>query len=60
MASEYKNSDMMAEKNGLFTIRATGKSAKIVNAEDFEPKHAELCLPGLKSLRGVLYLLPID
>jgi hypothetical protein len=32
------NSDKMAEKNGLFTIRATGKSAKIVNAEDFEPK----------------------
>jgi hypothetical protein len=32
------NSDKMAEKNGLFTIRATGKSAKTVNAEDFEPK----------------------
>ncbi len=32
------NSDKMAEKNGLFTIRATGKSATIVNAEDFEPK----------------------
>ena len=32
------NSDKMAEKNGLFNIRATGKSAKIVNTEDFEPK----------------------
>ncbi len=32
------NSDKMAEKNGLFTIRATGKSATIVNATDFEPK----------------------
>jgi len=32
------NSDKMAEKNGLFTIRATGKSAKIVNPEGFEPK----------------------
>jgi hypothetical protein len=31
-------SDRMAEKQGLFTIRATGKSAKIVNNEDFEPK----------------------
>ncbi len=31
-------SDRMAEKNGLFTIRATGKSAKIVNNKDFEPK----------------------
>ncbi len=34
----HSNSDKMAEKNGLFTIRATGKSAKIVNPEDFEPK----------------------
>ncbi len=32
------NSDKMAEKNGLFTIRATGKSAKIVNPANFEPK----------------------
>jgi hypothetical protein len=32
------NSDKMAEKNGLFTIRATGKSARIVNTEDFQPK----------------------
>ena len=32
------NSDKMAEKNGLFTIRATGKSAKIINPEGFEPK----------------------
>ena len=32
------NSDKMAEKNGLFTIRATGKSAKIVNTEDFQPQ----------------------
>lgn len=31
-------SDKMAEKNGLFTIRATGKSAKIVNTEDFQPQ----------------------
>ncbi len=32
------NSDKMAEKNGLFTIRAPGKSAKIINPEGFEPK----------------------
>ncbi len=32
------NSDKMAEKNGLFTIRATGKSAKIVITKDFQPK----------------------
>ncbi len=32
------NSDKMAEKSGLFTIRATGKSARIVNPEGFEPK----------------------
>ncbi len=31
------NSDKMAEKHGLFTIRATGKSARIVNTEGFEP-----------------------
>ncbi len=31
------NSDKMAEKFGLFTIRATGKSAKIVNTENFKP-----------------------
>ena len=34
----HSNSDKMAEKNGLFTIRATGKSAKIINPEGFEPK----------------------
>ena len=34
----HSNSDKMAEKNGLFTIRATGKSAKIVNPKGFEPK----------------------
>ncbi len=34
----HSNSDKMAEKNGLFTIRATGKSARIVNPEGFEPK----------------------
>ncbi len=27
-----------AERNGLFVIRATGSSASILNAEDFEPK----------------------
>ena len=27
-----------AERQGLFVIRATGKSASIVNAEDFEPR----------------------
>ncbi len=32
------NSDKMAERSGLFTIRATGKSARIVNPEGFEPK----------------------
>ncbi len=32
------NSDKMAEKNGLFTIRTTGKSAKIVNTKDFQPQ----------------------
>lgn len=28
----------MAEKKGLFVIRATGDSASIINAEDFKPK----------------------
>lgn len=27
-----------AERKGLFVIRATGSSASIVNAEDFEPR----------------------
>ena len=31
-------SEAMAQKLGLFTIRATGKSARIVNPPDFEPK----------------------
>ena len=29
---------MYAERQGLFVIRATGNSASIVNAEDFEPR----------------------
>ena len=32
------SSEVMAQKKGLFTIRATGKSARIVNPPDFEPK----------------------
>jgi len=28
----------MAEKKGLFVIRATGDSASIVNTDDFVPK----------------------
>ncbi|MBN3034867.1 MAG: hypothetical protein JW861_04720, partial [Bacteroidales bacterium] len=32
------HSDRMAEKQGLFIIRATGNSAAIVNKEDFRPK----------------------
>ncbi len=31
-------SEVMAQKHGLFTIRATGKSARIVNPPGFEPK----------------------
>lgn len=31
-------SDRMAEKIGLFTIKATGSSASISNSEDFKPK----------------------
>jgi len=27
-----------AERQGFFVIRATGESASIVNAEDFEPR----------------------
>ncbi|TVR40486.1 MAG: hypothetical protein EA394_07870 [Bacteroidia bacterium] len=33
-----KNCIQMAENNGLFVIRATGKSASIINSEDFRPK----------------------
>jgi hypothetical protein len=28
----------MADKKGLFVIRATGDSASIINADDFVPK----------------------
>ena len=31
-------SDMLAEENGLFIIRATGDSAQLVNQADFKPK----------------------
>lgn len=31
--------DTLAEKKGLFVIRATGDSAAIVNADDFQPRH---------------------
>jgi hypothetical protein len=31
-------SDRMAEKLGLFVIKATGSSSSIVNKEDFKPK----------------------
>jgi len=31
-------SEQMAEKQGLFVIRATGNSSKIINAKDFKPK----------------------
>ena len=41
-AVAYLNSDTSvttyAERQGLFVIRATGSSATIINAEDFEPK----------------------
>jgi hypothetical protein len=30
-------SDVMAEKQGLFVIRAAGGSSKIINKEDFVP-----------------------
>jgi Holliday junction resolvase len=33
-----ENSEDMAEKRGLFVIRATGDSAAIMNAEGFEPR----------------------
>ncbi len=36
--SEDAGTAAMAEKNGLFVIRATGDSASIVNAETFTPK----------------------
>jgi len=36
--SEDAGTAAMAEKNGLFVIRATGDSASIINPEDFVPK----------------------
>ena len=36
--SEDTGSSAMAEKNGLFVIKATGDSASIVNADNFVPK----------------------
>ena len=36
--TEEGASERMAEKRGLFVIRATGNSASIVNNENFEPK----------------------
>jgi hypothetical protein len=36
--SEDAGTRAMAEKNGLFVIRATGDSASIVNADNFVPK----------------------
>lgn len=30
--------DRMAEKEGLFLIKATGSSTSIANAQDFKPK----------------------
>ncbi|MCA1917122.1 hypothetical protein [Methanospirillum hungatei] len=36
--SEDAGTAAMAEKNGLFVIRATGDSASIVNTDDFIPK----------------------
>ena len=36
--SEDTGSSVMAEKNGLFVIKATGDSASIVNADNFVPK----------------------
>ncbi|MCX6154832.1 MAG: hypothetical protein NT007_11810, partial [Candidatus Kapabacteria bacterium] len=35
---EDSNCSTLAEKKGLFTIRAKGKSAWISNQEDFKPK----------------------
>ncbi len=32
------NSQVMAERKGLFVIRATGKSASIINEKEFKPK----------------------
>ena len=37
--SEDAGTAALAEKNGLFVIRATGDSASIVNADDFVPKN---------------------
>ena len=34
----HAGSEAMAENQGLFAIRATGNSASIINAEDFEPR----------------------
>jgi len=36
--SEDAGTAAMAEKNGLFVIRATGDSASIINPENFVPK----------------------
>jgi len=36
--SEDAGTMAMAEKNGLFVIRATGDSASIINQETFQPK----------------------
>ncbi|WP_373839571.1 hypothetical protein [Methanospirillum sp.] len=36
--SEDTGSSAMAEKNGLFVIKATGDSASVVNADNFVPK----------------------
>ena len=36
---EYAGTAAMAEKNGLFVIKATGDSANIVNTDDFVPKN---------------------
>ena len=37
--SEDAGTAAMAEKNGLFVIKATGDSANIVNTDDFVPKN---------------------
>jgi len=36
--TEDGNSTRMAEKNGLFIVRATGNSASIINETNFEPR----------------------
>ena len=35
---EHSQAAKMAERTGLFVIKATGNSASIVNAEGFRPK----------------------